>query len=145
MLSGNVTTQLKISGIAPLELPLYRVKDGNVLLIEGVKVYADPVDENTKLAGTFPVSKYAFSLHLKENGITKADFTTLNPSIKPPAYRKLANYQKIVLRGFISVEVFPKEEIPSDSPLTVTVVVEGHELPENHPLVEKYLPAAAQL
>ena len=145
MLSGNVTTQLKITGVSPLELPLYRVKDGNVLLIEGVKVYADPVDDSQKLAGTFPVSKYAFSLHLKENGITKADFTTLKPSIKPPAYRKLANYQKIVLRGFITVEVFPKEEIPSDAPLTVTVVVEGHELPEGHPLIQNYLTAAAQL
>jgi len=141
MLSGNVTTQIQVYGIQPIELPLYRVKDGNVLLIEGVKVFSDPVDDAKKLAGTFAVSKYAYSLHLKENGITRADFTTLNSSIKPAAYRKMANYQKIVLRGLISVEVFPKEEIPQDNPLIVTVEVTGHELPETHPLVKDYVDA----
>ena len=140
MLSGNVTLTMEITGSSPLELPFYRVKDGNVLLVEGVKVFSDPVSDQ-KLAGQFPVSKYVYSPRLKENGITRADFTTLNPSIKPAAYRKLANYQRIVLRGLISVEVFPKEEIPEDNPLIVTIEVSGHELPENHPLVKEFTTA----
>jgi len=138
MLSGNVTTQIKVTGSSPVELPLYQTKEGNVLLVESVKLFADPIDDTVKLAGSYPVSKYTFSVHLKENGITRADFTSLPPTVKPPAYRKLANYQKIVLEGTISVQVIPKEEIPADAPLVITLEVTGHELPKDHPLVKLY-------
>ena len=138
MLSGNVTARISVTGNTPKSVPVYQVKDGNILLIDNIKVYADPVDENIKLAGAFPVSKYSFSLHLKENGITRADFTILDPSIKPPAYRKLVNTTKIAVRGTLTVEVFPKETIPDTDPLNITIEVIGHELPENHPLVRLY-------
>jgi len=138
MLSGNVTTQITVAGSSPVELPLYRTQEGNVLLIESVKLYADPVDDTQKLAGSFPVAKYSFSVHLKENGITRADFTTLPGTLKPAAYRRLANYQKIVLEGTISVQVFPKENIPDTDPLVITIEVLGHELPKDHPLVKLY-------
>ena len=138
MLSGNVTTQITVTGSSAVELPLYQTQEGNVLLIEAVKLYADPVDDTQKLAGSFPVSKYSFSVHLKEHGITRADFTTLPETLKPAAYRRLANYQKIVLEGVISVQVFPKEDIPADAPLILTIEVLGHELPKNHPLVRLY-------
>jgi len=138
MLSGNVTTQIKVVGSSPVELPIYQTQEGNVLLIESVKLYADPVDDTVKLAGTFPVSKYSFSVHLKENGITRADFTAIPSTLKPAAYRRLVNYQKIVLEGSISVQVFPKEDIPADTPLVITIEVLGHELPKDHPLVRLY-------
>ena len=138
MLSGNVTTQVKVTGSSPVELPLYQTREGNVLLVESVKLFADPVDDTVKLAGSFPVSKYAFSLHIKENGIARVDFTTLDPSIKPAAYRRIANYQKIVVEGTISVQVIPKEDIPADAPLVVTLQATGHELPKGHSLVKLY-------
>lgn len=138
MLSGNVTAKIEVTGSSPMELPLYQTKEGNVLLIESVRLFADPADDTVKLAGSFPVSKYTFSVHLKENGITRANFTSLPPTVKPPAYRKLVNYQKIVLEGTISVQVIPKETIPDTDPLIITLEVTGRELPKDHPLVKLY-------